>query len=213
VADLPDKSDLYAVISAGLIAQNERTSRNPGFGLSQAGDCPRKLWYLFYDQREGQRSFEPITDGSTLMTFAIGHAVEDIVIRALRDGYNRLWPENPPRLISTLGEFRQLARELNFDYFPPGDLPDDDQCVVRWRDFTGHMDGLLVLDDRLFPIEVKSLSVTNYRTITKGGVQAGSYWYFTQMQAYMHALAWMSGRPVDATFFIGVPPNFHPTNL
>ena len=160
---------LNKVIDAGLEDERSRTQPRSYLGGSRLGHaCERALQFEFAGAPKDEGGD---FNGQTLRIFAIGHVLEDLAIRWLR--------------------------QAGFDlYTRKGNRPDGEQFgfAVAGGRVRGHVDGILAagpdLPDLGYPAlwECKTMNAKNWReTVAKGVVQAKPV-YAAQIalyQAYM----------------------------
>ena len=157
------------LVDAGLAVERGSTPSRSYLGGSRLGHpCERALQYEFAGASKDEGAD---FDGQTLRIFAIGHVLEDLAIRWLR--------------------------QADFDlYTRKGNRPDGEQFgfSVAGGQVRGHVDGILAggpdLPDLGYPAlwECKTMNAKNWReTVAKGVVQAKPV-YAAQIalyQAYM----------------------------
>ena len=171
---------LNKVIDAGLEDERSRTQPRSYLGGSRLGHaCERALQFEFAGAPKDEGGD---FNGQTLRIFAIGHVLEDLAIRWLR--------------------------QAGFDlYTRKGNRPDGEQFgfAVAGGRVRGHVDGILAagpdLPDLGYPAlwECKTMNAKNWReTVAKGVVQAKPV-YAAQIalyQAYMEGtVAGISANP------------------
>ena len=153
---------INALVDAALIAEREATPPRTYLGASRLGHaCERALQFEFVGApKDDGADF----GGQTLRIFAIGHQLEDLAIRWLRQaGFD---------LRTQTHEGGQFGFET---------------AGGRIR---GHVDGVIVGGPEIglaWPVlwEHKALKASSWSDTTKKGVQLSKPVYFGQMQIYM----------------------------
>lgn len=171
---------ITALIDAGLETERSATSPRMYLGGSRLGHaCERALQYEFVRAPKDEGGD---FDGRTLRIFAIGHVLEDLAVRWLR--------------------------QAGFDlYTRKGNQPDGEQFgfAVAGGRMRGHVDGILAggpdLPDLGYPAlwECKTMNAKNWRETVAKGVVVTKPVYAAQIalyQVYMEgAVAGISAHP------------------
>ncbi|MTH96368.1 hypothetical protein [Roseibium sp. RKSG952] len=163
------EDQINAIIDESLVDKNRRKAPRPYLGGSRLGHaCERALQFEFAQAPKDQGAG---FNGKTLRIFAIGHALEDLAIRWLRQA----------------GFDLRTRKEKS---------PDSDQYGFSVADghIRGHVDGIILAAPAAvnLPVpvlwECKTMNARNWRACVKDGVTVSKPVYAAQMalyQAYM----------------------------